>query len=363
MGKLWCLGAFLTAVACLFLARISAAEPIVLSGSEAGDGTGAGNRLLTIYSTADYIAVEPVLRAYQVTEPDLTIHYHELLSQELYQRVLDEERETADLVWSSAMDLQMKLVHDGYARRFTPTEIVSLPEWSYWRDEAYAVSVEPAVIVYNRRAFDGIEVPATREALLAWLQREDDRAFQRVGTYDIERSGLGLLLAARDADQSRDFWKLVQALGANQVELFSSSSGLIERVARGDLALAYNVLGSYAASRAQTAEDLGVLLPRDYTLVISRVAFVPYAAVNASAGEDFLDFLLSARGQRILNDRVGFPAVHADVDWNSTLFPENGLTRRYLEPMEVDTRLLVYLDQARRANVIRQWRQALGGPL
>ena len=222
MGKLWCLGAFLTAVACLFLARISAAEPIVLSGSEAGDGTGAGNRLLTIYSTADYIAVEPVLRAYQVTEPDLTIHYHELLSQELYQRVLDEERETADLVWSSAMDLQMKLVHDGYARRFTPTEIVSLPEWSYWRDEAYAVSVEPAVIVYNRRAFDGIEVPATREALLAWLQREDDRAFQRVGTYDIERSGLGLLLAARDADQSRDFWTLVQALGANQVELFSS---------------------------------------------------------------------------------------------------------------------------------------------
>jgi hypothetical protein len=31
--------------------------------------------------------------------------------------------------------------------------------------------------------------------------------------------------------------------------------------------------------------------------------------------------------------------------------------------MEVDTRLLVYLDQARRENVIRQWRQALGGPL
>ena len=361
MGERWRIGACLTAVACLFLARVSAAEPIVLSGSEVA---GAEAQVpLTIYSTADYIAVEPVLRAYQALRPGLSIHYHELLSQELYQKVLDEDDRTADLVWSSAMDLQMKLVHDGYARRFTPTEIDSLPEWSYWRDEAYAVSVEPAVMVYNRPAFEGIEAPATREALLAWLRRADDRAFQRVGTYDIERSGLGLLLAARDADQSRDFWTLVQALGANQVELFSSSSGLIERVARGDLVLAYNVLGSYAASRAQTAPDLGVLLPRDYTLVISRVALVPYAAVNPGAGEDFLDFLLSAQGQRILNDRVGFPAVHADVDWNSTLFPENGLTRRYLEPMEVNTRLLVYLDQARRENVIRQWRQALGGPL
>ena len=355
MGKLRWLFAYPTALACLFCAHLSAAEPIVLPGSE--------DERLTIYSTADYLAVEPVLLAYKDLQPGLTIHYHELLSQELYQRVLDEEQQTADLVWSSAMDLQMKLVHDGYARRFTPNAIASLPEWSYWRDEAYAVSVEPAVMVYNRQAFKGMDVPATREDLLAWLQGEDDRAFQMVGTYDIERSGLGLLLAARDADQSRDFWTLVQALGANQVELFSSSSGLIERVARGDLSLAYNVLGSYAASRAETALDLGVVLPRDYTLVVSRVAFVPYAAVNADAGEDFLNFLLSRRGQRILNDDVGFPSVHADVDWNSTLFPENGLTRRYLAPMEVDTRLLVYLDQARRENVIRQWRQALGGPL
>ena len=294
MGKLRRVFAYLTVMACLFCARIAAAEPIVLSGS--------GDDQLTIYSTADYIAVEPVLRAYAQENPNLTINYYELLSQELYQRVLDEEDQTADFVWSSAMDLQMKLVHDGYARRFTPNAIASLPEWSYWRDEAYAVSVEPAVMVFNREAFDGMEVPVTREALLAWLQREDGNAFQMVGTYDIERSGLGLLLAAREADQSRDFWKLVKALGANQVELFSSSSGLIERVARGDLALAYNVLGSYAASRAQTAEALGVVLPRDYTLVVSRVAFVPYAAVNPGAGEDFLDFLLSRRGQRILND-------------------------------------------------------------
>ena len=355
VGKLGHFGAFLTALACLFCARVVAAEPFVLPGT--------GSQSLTLYSSADFVAVEPALRAYQERKPQLTIIYHELLSQEIHARVLEEESATADVVWSSAMDLQMKLVHDGYARRFVPDAKNSLPDWSHWRDEAWAVSVEPAVMVYNRTAFEGLDVPQTRESLLSWLRADDDRAFQAVGTYDIERSGFGLLLAARDADQSRDFWTLVQALGANQVELYSSSSGLIERVAEGKLALAYNVIGSYAAQRAETAANLGVIMPKDYTLVISRVAFIPFAAVNPGAGEDFLNFLLSREGQQILNDEVGFPAVHKDVDWNSTLFPENGLTRRYLEPMDVDTRLLVYLDQARRENVIRQWRKALGGPL
>lgn len=355
VGYLRCLGTILSALACLFCARLTAAEPFVLAGS--------GDEELVVYSTADYIAVEPVLRAYKAQRPELTLIYHELLTQELHARVLDETSQTADVVWSSAMDLQMKLVHDGYARRFMPAARGQLPDWSHWRDEAYAVSVEPAVIVYNRSLFDGATVPTTREALLSWLQSEGDVAFQRIGTYDIERSGFGLLLAARDADQSRDFWTLVQAFGANQVELYSSSSGMIERVAKGELALAYNVIGSYAAQRAQTAEALGVVLPQDYTLVVSRVAFIPAAAAHPEQGEDFLNFLLSLEGQTILNDDVGFPAVHEGVDWNSTLFPENGLTRGYLEPMGVDTRLLIYLDQARRENVIRLWRQALGGPL
>ena len=248
VGYLRCLGTILSALACLFCARLTAAEPFVLAGS--------GDEELVVYSTADYIAVEPVLRAYQARRPELTLIYHELLTQELHARVLNETGLTADVVWSSAMDLQMKLVHDGYARRFMPTARAQLPDWSHWRDEAYAVSVEPAVIVYNRRLFDGAAVPSTREALLAWLQSEGDVAFQRIGTYDIERSGFGLLLAARDADQSRDFWTLVQAFGANQVELYSSSSGMIERVAKGELALAYNVIGSYAAQRAHLEQKM-----------------------------------------------------------------------------------------------------------
>ena len=52
VGYLRCLGTILSALACLFCARLTAAEPFVLAGS--------GDEELVVYSTADQ-AVEPVL--------------------------------------------------------------------------------------------------------------------------------------------------------------------------------------------------------------------------------------------------------------------------------------------------------------
>ena len=48
----------------------------------------------------------------------MSVEYTDLNSTELYNRFIAEEaagQGTADLLWSSAMDLQVKLVSDGYA--------------------------------------------------------------------------------------------------------------------------------------------------------------------------------------------------------------------------------------------------------
>ena len=320
-----------------------------------------GPEVLNLYSTADYSIVEPVLQAYVDLNPGIEIAYYDLQSQDLFERVF-EESQTADLVWSSAMDLQMKLVNDGFAQRVDIPSRNQLPNWAVWRDEAFAISVEPAVMVYNRELINETDVPVTRGELLDWLQNTD-QGFGSIGTYDIERSGLGTLLVAHDAAQSSDFWDLMVAMGQNQVSLFSSSSALIERVVDGRLSLAYNVVGSYAAARAQNEPQLGVILPIDYTLLVSRIAFVPAAATNARLGKELLSFLLSEQGQKILNYEVGFPATHNKVSWTQALFPDAASERLALDPLPVDTSLLVYLDRARRDNLIRQWREALNGAL
>ncbi|MGO7594272.1 hypothetical protein AB9E13_34855, partial [Rhizobium leguminosarum] len=71
-----------------------------------------------------------------------------------------------------------------------------------------------------------------------------------IGTYDIERSGVGFLFMARDQEQFGDIWSVIGEMGAAGVKLYSTSSAILERVAEGRFVLGYNILGSYAADWA-----------------------------------------------------------------------------------------------------------------
>ena len=110
-------------------------------------------------------------------------------------------------------ELQIKLVNDGHALRYASPERTGLPAWAAWRDEAWGTTFEPAVIVYNRRHFAGMQTPRSRTGLARLLQENTPRWRQRVVTYDVEKSGVGYLLAQQDARMGDEFWYLAQALG------------------------------------------------------------------------------------------------------------------------------------------------------
>jgi ABC-type Fe3+ transport system substrate-binding protein len=75
---------------------------------------------------------------------------------------------------------------------------------------------------------------------------------------------------------------------------------MMERIASGDSLIGYNLLGSYAIVRAKTDPSIGYVLPRDYTLVMSRIIFITKASRNPNAAKLWVDFLLSKRGQEII---------------------------------------------------------------
>ena len=60
---------------------------------------------------------------------------------------------------------------------------------------------------------------------------------------------------------------------------------MLEKVSSGEHLLGYNVLGSYALVRAKKDPGLGVVLPKDYTLVLSRVMFIGKKAKQPERGE------------------------------------------------------------------------------
>lgn len=314
---------------------------------------------LVIYWSLDDALGDPLISGFQARHPDIAVRTETLLTGEIHDRIMretDAGGTTADLAFSSAMDLQMKLANDGYAREAVTPWTDAWPDWANWRDSAYALTFEPAVIVYHRPSFpDG--PPDSRGTLLSWLEARDGPA--GIGTYDIERAGVGYLLLARDTEHFRDVWMLVAAMARAGVETFATSREVLERVADGRLALGYNVLGSYAADWARDHPDLGVVLPRDYVVVVSRVALVPRAAQSPDLGTAFLAWLMSPEGQGVLAEQLRLPAVSLEVGTRDPADMRDALGARLL-PVPVSPGLLAYLDRSRRERLIARWREALG---
>lgn len=331
--------------------------PLRAEVSPAPSGTPTGE--LVIYWSLDEQLGAPLVEEFQAAHPDLAVRTETLLTGEIHDRVLSEtaaDAGTADFVFSSAMDLQVKLANDGFAREVVTPWSDSWPSWAKWRDTAYALTFEPAVMVYHRPSFpDG--PPTSRGAFLDWLRAHDGTG--GVGVLDPARSGAGYLMLARDAEHFRDIWSLATAMGRTGLSPFPTTREVLERVSDGRLMIGYNVLGSYAADWARSHPDLGIVLPRDYVVVVSRVALIPRAARSPDLGATFLGWLMSPEGQAVLAERLRLPALSLAVEGQDR--PEDlrdALGARFL-PVPVSPGLLAYLDRARRERLLGRWEEAI----
>lgn len=327
----------------------------------AADGRGNAS-VLTVYSSLDEPLARPMIKAFQAANPDIAVRYDEMLTGEVYDRIVretDAGQKTADFAFSSAMDLQVKLSNDGYAQRSDLPMSAVWPQWANWRNTAYALTFEPAVFVYHKPSFAQEKPPASRAEFLDYLQRHGNDVYGRIGTYDIERSGVGFLFMARDQEQFGDIWTVIGAMGAAGVKLYSTSSAILERIADGRFVLGYNILGSYAADWAAKHRDVGIVLPKDYTVVMSRIGLVPQAAASPELGRRYLSFFMSKEGQTIMARKLQIAAVSPEVAGDNTARHMQAMLGTQLKPVPVSPGLMVYLDQVKRARLITRWNEVL----
>jgi len=322
---------------------------------------------LVVHGTMDRPAFEPIAAAFVAVHPEITVHYEELNSIELHRRFLDHASRsvpTADVVMSSAIDLQMKLVNDGHALAHRSPHAATLPQWAIWRDEAFAYAYEPVVMVYNATLLAREQRPTSRYRLVEILRADPERFLGRVGTYDPQRSGTGYLYATQDMEHSPIVWELMRTFGEVNVRLYTASRPIIDAVAAGELLIGYNVVGSYAHARAATDPAIAVVAPEDYMLVVSRTAFISRHGRHPARARRFLDYLLSRDGQRIVGGPSGLFPVRADTG----LEPMRELRLQStggIRPVRLSPGLLVYVDRLKRDKVLRRWRAAIleGAPM
>lgn len=344
----------------LALAPAARAEDGLFPAKQGGDP----QRTLVVYSSLDLPLARPMIEGFQARNPEVAVRYEELLTGDIYDRIVketDEGKQTADVAFSSAMDLQVKLANDGYAQRSDLPMSARWPRWANWRNTAYALTFEPAVFVYHKPSFKDAPPPATREQLVKYLAQQGDAMRGRIATYDIERSGVGFMFMARDQEQFPDIWSTIRVFGEAGIKLYSTSSAILERIADGRFVLGYNILGSYAAAWAANDPNVGIVLPKDYTIVMSRIGLVPAAAANADLGRDYLEYFMSAEGQTTMARQLRIAAVNPDVAGDNTATALQAAIGSQLRPVPVSPGLLVYLDQVKRNRLITRWNEALRG--
>jgi iron(III) transport system substrate-binding protein len=345
----------------LALAQVPAGYPSAYADTVSA---ARGEGKVVVYSTTDAGTAAGLIRDFESMYPGVKVEYHDLNSAELHNRYLAEtggSRPSADVLWSSAMDLQIKLVADGKAMSYASPEIKSLPAWSVWKNEAYGTTYEPIAIVYNKRLLTGDEVPQSHADMVRVFTQKADKVKGKVTTYDIEKSGVGFMLITQDSQYNPAFWDFVKALGAVGPRFQSSSGTMMERISSGENLLGFNIFSSYALLRAKKDPSIGIVYPKDYTTVMSRVMFAAKGAKNPNAAKLWLDYILSKRGQTIVANQAELGSIRADVEGDQTLA---GLTKTLgatLRPIPVGPELLAYLDQTKRLDFIKQWQAAIKG--
>lgn len=316
---------------------------------------------VSVYTSTDAAQTQKLQDAF-TKKYGIKIAYNDLGTNGAYNQVISEAaagQTTADVVWSSAMDLQMTLVQDEYAEEYKSPEAAKLPAWANYKNILFATTVEPIGAIYNTKALSEDKLPKTYAEMITFLKDNQSTLKGKVATFDPEKSGSGFLHHSNDARNRKDFWDLAKAMGADGAKIYSSSGGMKETVVSGENVIAINIIGSYALDWVKQSPNLGVHFATDYTPAFSRLILKTKDAPHPNAAKLFIDYMLSAEGQSLLAES-GLPSVREDVTSGLNVKTLNERVGGGLKPIAVDEGVLEYMDQMKRVQFLNDWKAALG---
>ncbi|MCD6360086.1 MAG: extracellular solute-binding protein [Armatimonadetes bacterium] len=189
--------------------------------------------------------------------------------------------------------------YDSPQARFIANEFQDAGRW--WAMRAVTVC-----IAYNSRRLQADEVPHTWTGLL------DERWRGKVGLKDAQTGGSAYAqyYLLRE-EYGASYWRRMKQA---RPKLYRSSSDTLRALMEGEIDLAGGILG-YSVHRAATRDELPVkaVWPEDgVPMIIGPVAILsrcphPHAAML------FIDYSLSAAGQRAMTEIIGCYSTRADV--------------------------------------------------
>jgi len=325
----------------VFLILVCLAQAVGALELEGEFQVGRGSHEIRVLGTSDFARVQPVFAGFVGQGERYRITYLQAASRSIDQAVREGLDADIDLVMSSAVDLQVKLVNDGFAQTLDLGGVRA----THWRSQLVQIAVEPIVTLYHASVQTALESVKTRPGLAEMIGQQRDERLSVI-MYDPAESGVGYLLSQQDALQDPRFWGLIEGFQQQELSISCCSGEMIDAVIAGDKHLAYNVIESYVLSRLANAPNLRVLRFEDYQLAVPRTAFIPITANDSMAAAALVRYVLSDDGQLGLS-----PAVRLAV------LEQTPRAGGPLKPIRLSPALIVHLDPVVRDGFFSNWQR------
>jgi iron(III) transport system substrate-binding protein len=309
---------------------------------------------LVVYSAAFKPFCQSLLAGFAKAHPGVKLQFVDGVSTDLHTHYVGlHQRGDAlpDVMWSSAMDLQMELVRMGHARPHRSAHAQALPAWARYQDLAFCTTLEPLVGLRHTQYLGPHDGISTLAELADLMQQRPDVLRQRMACLDIEANGMGFLAMLVARAQGESFERFIRLAADLGVQGHGSNPPLVQALVAERAVLAFPVLGAFAARAVLAHPQLAVCTSPAPRLGVSRVALIPTGAPHPGQAACFVDFLLSPAGQDCMRQDGLFP-LH-DLGQSESLPP------MAVQPLPIDDGFAPWLDGASREALRQDWRQLL----
>jgi iron(III) transport system substrate-binding protein len=281
---------------------------------------------LSFYHNLRPQGVEQLLIEFRKANPGIQTEQIRLGSAPLIERFATEfsaGRNIADVMLTFPDDTMFTGVDKGgWAAEWTPPELSAFKPVVNHGNKTFAVHTSRNVIIYNKQRVKPADAPKE------WTDLWDPKWKGKIGIPDA-----------------------AQKLKANDVRFFEGSAGVFQAVLRGDVLLA-TLADLPLEPGLEDGAPIGFVYPKSGTAINDGYVMVSARAPHPNVGKVFVNWLMSAPGQAVLQETGGLPVTRPGVAPLKFIPPTSELSNT------VDS--LTIVNGPEQAKTIEVWRETFG---
>ncbi len=302
---------------------------------------------LSFYHNMRPVGVEPFLAEFRKDHPGIRTEEIRLGSAPLMERFSTEfnaNRNLCDVLLTFPDNDFIKAMEGrNWAAEWTPPETAAYPAQANFKNRMFAVNATRNVIIWNKQKVRPADAPKE------WVDLADPRFKGKVAMDPPWRSvAVQGAIALWDKIGLQDF---PQRLKANEVRFFEGSSGIMQAVLRGDAHVGTLADLPLEPTLADGA-PIGFLYPPSGTAVSDGYVMVSSKAPQPNAAKLFTNWMLSARGQALLQEHGGLAVTRPGAPALKFL-PATAALANTIDTLKILTPEI-------QAKMINEWRAIFG---